>query len=204
MRIFVFFTITLFSFSTVLSQRWNKILTADNPTFNTEPNEFLIRMIGDKTPGSALDVGMGQGRNSIWLARQGWAVTGFDPADKAVELAEHLANQAGVEITTQIVGAEDFDWGTERWDLIVFSYSTTRPWIKAAFKALKPGGYVVVEAFHKDATASGPIGRSVVWDTNQLLTKFSKFRILHYEDTLAIADFGLDRTQIVRLFATKR
>lgn len=204
MKIFAFLIIVMYSFSPVGAQnRWNRILTAEDPNFNTEPNEFLVRMISDRTPGKALDVGMGQGRNSIWLAGQGWDVTGFDPADKAVELAEQLATKAGVEITTQIVGAEDFDWGNQNWDLIVFSYAPTRPWIETAFEALKPGGLVVVEAFHKDALANGPIGLGVVYDSNQLLRVFDMFRILHYEDSYAIADFGLDSTRVVRLFATK-
>ena len=57
---------------------WNRVLTAENPRFNTEPNAFLVRMIEGREPGRALDVGMGQGRNAIWLAREGWKVTGFD------------------------------------------------------------------------------------------------------------------------------
>ena len=62
--------------------RWNRILTADRPAFNTNPNEFLVQMATGRKPGRALDVGMGQGRNTIWLAQQGWDTTGFDPAEK--------------------------------------------------------------------------------------------------------------------------
>jgi len=67
--------------------RWNRILTAEKPRFNTAPNQFLVDMAKGRKPGTALDVGMGQGRNGIWLAQQGWDVTGFDPAEKAVALA---------------------------------------------------------------------------------------------------------------------
>src|SRR5262249_10958353 len=65
-------------------ERWITILTAETPRFNTRPNAFLVEIAGVRKPGTALDVGMGQGRNSIWLAQQGWDVTGFDPAEKAV------------------------------------------------------------------------------------------------------------------------
>jgi hypothetical protein len=63
------------------TERWNRILTAENPSFNTRPNAFLVETAKSRKPGTALDVGMGQGRNSIWLAQQGWDVTGFDPAE---------------------------------------------------------------------------------------------------------------------------
>ena len=43
-------------------ERWNQILTAAKPRFNTEPNTFLVEIAKTRKPGSALDVGMGQGR----------------------------------------------------------------------------------------------------------------------------------------------
>jgi SAM-dependent methyltransferase len=183
--------------------RWNRILTAENPTFNTEPNAFLVRMAATIQLGRALDVGMGQGRNAIWLAQQGWDVTGFDPAGQAVALAQQMARAAGVTITTQVVGSEAFDWGTEQWDLIVMSYVGTRAWVDTIQRALRPGGHVLVEAFHFDALADGPIGRGVVYESNELLELFSEFRVIHYEDAAGIGDFGQTATRVVRLFARK-
>jgi hypothetical protein len=52
-------------------ERWNRILTSDKPRFNIHPNVFLMEIAKTRKPGTALDVGMGQGRNSIWLAQQG-------------------------------------------------------------------------------------------------------------------------------------
>lgn len=182
---------------------WNRVLTADEPRFNTDPNEFLVRMVEFRPTGRALDVGMGQGRNAIWLAAAGWEVTGFDPADQAVALARELAAEAGVELTTEVVGSEEFDWGTERWDLIVLSYVSVREQVDAMLEALAPGGVIVLEAFHEDATKGHSIGRGVVWKSNELLETFSDFRILRYEDTTAVADFGRTETPVVRLLAMK-
>jgi len=102
-------------------ERWNRILTAEKPHFNTKPNAFLVEIASSRKPGTALDVGMGQGRNSIWLAHQGWDVTGFDPAEKAVALALENARKSGVHIKTEVKGMEDFDFGESRWDLIVLT-----------------------------------------------------------------------------------
>ncbi len=65
--------------------RWNKLLTRDTTyKFNEEPNALLMETVKRQKPGKALDLGMGQGRNSIYLAMNGWEVTGVDIADEAV------------------------------------------------------------------------------------------------------------------------
>jgi SAM-dependent methyltransferase len=184
-------------------ERWNRILTSSSAPFNRQPNEFLARMAQGRTPGKALDVGMGQGRNAIFLAQQGWTVTGFDPADKAVAAAQAEAKRLGVRLTAVIDDDEHFPFGREQWDLIVLSYVGVRGLPERLYDALKPGGIVVIEAFHRDATKDGPIGGAVVFDTNELLKLFERFRILQYEDAEAVGDFGLRKTRVVRLAAQK-
>src|SRR5215471_18508408 len=184
-------------------ERWNRILTAPNPRFNTAPNTFLVDMIKGLRPGRALDVGMGQGRNTIFLAQQGWEVVGFDPADRAVAAAQEQAARLGVTITTRVARAEEFDWGTAQWDLIVLSYVGGREFVANVMRSLRPGGMLLVEGFHRDATKTQPIGGAVVFDTNELLKLYSALRVIRYEDTDGVADFGLQPRRLVRLFAQK-
>lgn len=184
-------------------EMWNRVLTSPNPMFNTAPNAFLASVINGIKPGRSLDVGMGQGRNTIYLAQQGWESAGFDPADRAVAAAQAQASQLGVKITTTVARADDFDWGEGRWDLIVLCYVGAREFSAKTVRALRPGGMVVVEGFHRDATKAGPIGESVVFDTNELLHIFSTLRVVRYEDTDANADFGRGQSRVVRLAAVK-
>jgi SAM-dependent methyltransferase len=184
-------------------ERWNRILTAEKPRFNTSPNAFLVQMVQGRTPGTALDVGMGQGRNAIYLAQQGWTVTGFDPAGRAVALAQQIALKAGVRITATVQTDEEFDWGENRWDLIVLSYVAVRSNAARVMRAMKPGGIVVIEGAHRDATKARSIGRDVVFDTNELLQLFSLLRVRHYEDASGPADFGGEVAPLVRLCAEK-
>ena len=137
-------------------ERWNQILTAPKPMFNTAPNAFLVEMIKGVKPGRSLDVGMGQGRNTIYLAQQGWESVGFYSAERAVAAAEDQARALGVKITTHVARAEDFDWGTNQWDLIVLSYVGGREDVQQVRRSLRPGGMVVLEAFHRDATKGRP------------------------------------------------
>ncbi len=184
-------------------ERWNRILTSDKPIFNTQPNAFLMEIVKTRKPGTALDVGMGQGRNSIWLAQQGWDVTGFDPAEKAVALAEENARKLGVHFNAQIKRSEDFDFGERRWDLILVSYAGGREMPAVLEKALRPGGVLVIEAFHRDATKLGPIGGAVVFDTGELPALYPELRVVRYEEPLAIADFGLEKMRLVRYCAER-
>lgn len=184
-------------------ERWNRILTAPAPRFNTAPNAFLVTATTGLTPGRSLDVGMGQGRNTIYLAQQGWESVGFDPADRAVAAAQSEAAKLGVKIVTSVARAEEFDWGENRWDLIVLSYVGGREYAAQVVRALRPGGMVVVEGFHRDATKTQSIGGAVVFDTNELLTLFAPLRVVRYEDTNAKGDFGQGDTRVVRLAAVK-
>jgi SAM-dependent methyltransferase len=184
-------------------ERWNRILTSAKPMFNTAPNAFLVDVTKGLKPGRSLDVGMGQGRNTIYLAQHGWDSVGFDPADRAVAAAQDEARKLGVKITTHVARAEDFDWGVGQWDLIVLSYVGAREYVQQVQRALRPGGMLVLEAFHRDATKSRPIGGGVVFDTNELLQVFGALRIVRYEDTTAVGDFGLAETRVVRLAAVK-
>ncbi len=183
--------------------RWNRILTAPAPIFNTRPNAFLVEMTKGLTHGKALDVGMGQGRNALYLAQQGWDVTGFDPAEKAVAAAQDQARGLGVKLTALVLRDDQFDFGEEQWDLVVLSYVGARHLTTRVYDALRPGGLVVVEGFHRDATKTASIGGGVVFDSNELLKLFDRFRVVRYEDSEGVADFGLAKTRVVRLAAQK-
>ncbi len=183
-------------------ERWNRILTSDHPAFNTKPNAFLVEMVKGRQPGKALDVGMGQGRNAIWLAQQGWDVTGFDPAERAVALAQ-TAEKLGVHLTTEIKGSEDFAFGENRWDVVVLGYVGARGLGDIVPRSLRPGGIVVVEAFHRDVTKGRSIGGAVVFDPGELPSLFKTLRVVRYQEPMEVADFGRERVRVVQFCAEK-
>jgi 2-polyprenyl-3-methyl-5-hydroxy-6-metoxy-1,4-benzoquinol methylase len=183
--------------------RWNLVLTAGTPSFNTAPNAFLVEMVKGRTPGTALDVGMGQGRNAVFLAQRGWRVTGFDLAEHAVALAQETATKAGVALDAVVDDDDHFDWGSNRYDLIVMTYVRVRGHVDQVLNALKPGGMVVIEGFHRDAARTQAIGGDVLFDSNELLQLFAAFRVRRYEDARGAADFGQGETSVVRLCAEK-
>ena len=167
---------------------------ADPPKFNTQPNGLLVDAVEDLPPGDALDVAMGQGRNSIYLARKGWKVTGFDVAEIGLTKAQEEAVKLGLTITAVHAADEEFDFGRNRWDLIAIIYAIEKRSVYRVRQALKPGGIIVIEASHKEA-GGYPFG----YESNELLRIFDGFRILRYEERFGIPDFPVDRIKRERL-----
>lgn len=183
--------------------RWNAFFTADTPRFNLAPNAFLIQIAERRTPGTALDAAMGQGRNAIWLARQGWQVTGFDPADQALDVAQRAAAALGLKLQTVNARFETFDFGENKWDLILLSYAgCTGGVVEKVEKGLKPGGIVVIEAFHEDAAKKFRIGGSIC-ATGEPPHAFQGLRTIHYEEPIAMPDFGAAPMRLVRYAGEK-
>jgi 2-polyprenyl-3-methyl-5-hydroxy-6-metoxy-1,4-benzoquinol methylase len=191
----------------VLRSSWDAAYLADKPSFNEEPNAFLVEVTQALKPGTALDVGMGQGRNAVFLARQGWRVTGFDLSEVGINQAREHARKAGVTLTAITQSAEEFDWGKDQWDLIVVAYfPQLRRVLPKLIDSLKRGGFVVVEAFHADAASDRPPGpgAGVTFQANELPKLVGPLRTVRYEEPRARADWGLFETRLVRLLAQKQ
>jgi len=186
-----------------VAEFWNRYLVKDRPPFmNTDPNGFLVEMVKGRKPGKALDVAMGQGRNTIWLALQGWDVTGFDPADQAIAAAQEEAKRRGVTIHTEVTTMEQFHFGENKWDLIVLSYAGCSEIAARVQKALKPGGMLVEEAFHTDALKTMKIGGSLCKPA-ELPNAFQDLRVIRYEEPVAKPDFAPRPARVVRFAAEK-
>lgn len=184
------------------NERWNRMFTAELPRFNAMPNAFMVQVVEGRMPGRALDVGMGVGRNALWLARQGWEVTGFDPADRAVAQAKRNADALGLTLDAVVARAETFEFGENRWDLIVLSYVGCSQWARLVERALKPGGLLVLEAFHGDATKEHRIGGSIC-QAGELPAAFQGLRSVRYEEPIALPDFAQARMRLVRFAGQK-
>jgi SAM-dependent methyltransferase len=181
---------------------WSDYFRGNNQNFNRKPNLLLTKAIEKVTPGKALDVGMGEGRNAIYLAKLGWEVTGIDRAEGALALARQQAIEQGVKITPILQTAEEFDWNRERWDLVALIYfNAVRQNIAKVRESLRPGGLVVVEAF---LAPTGSLGRGVEYEPGELRKLFTDgFEIISYEEAEGIADYGQKRKQLVRLVGSR-
>ena len=193
-----------------IRERWNRSLVDnENYVFNKQPNLLLTATVESVTPGKALVVAMGQGRNALFLAREGWEVTGFDLADKAVAFAEAEARKQGVELNTVIESFETFDYGSEKWNLITWLYGGCLgiDGIAATLKqALKPGGLFVFEFFHREAGVG--MGRPncgcEAEAVKELFLKEGGFEVLLYEEKEGTADYGMDTQKLIYMVLSRK
>jgi len=184
---------------------FNNIYKTTKPGFATQPNALLVSTVEGRKPGRALDVGIGQGRNSVFLALKGWDVTGFDMSDEGIATARKNAESAGVKLNAIRETEDAFDYGTGRWDLIVFMYEpfpvTSAAYVDRLRQSMRPSSIIVIESFGEEEEVNSRPSTAI--DPGRLLTAFRDFRLLHYQDVVAKADWGLDERRLVRMVAER-
>jgi SAM-dependent methyltransferase len=107
--------------------------------------------------GRALDVACGRGRNTLWLAREGFDVTAIDRNPEAVAALNDRARAAGLAVAGVVVDLEagDADLGRDAYDVIVVVHYLHRALFPALLAALMPGGVLVYETFTTAQAARG-------------------------------------------------
>lgn len=120
--------------------RWNRIWSERASGYDAEPALFLQRIAAHlPRAGTALDVAGGAGRNAVWLAGRGLAVTCADLSPVGLEMAETLAAANQVSITTLMADCEQTLPGAG-WDLIVCVHFLSRRVLETVGAFLAPGG----------------------------------------------------------------
>lgn len=181
---------------------WNSVY-AQGTGFNVNPNALLASTVEGLTPGTALDIGMGQGRNAVFLASRGWQVTGVDTSDEGIRIANEAAKQAKVQLTTVVADVNAYDLGTSKFDLVALLYVGGADLADRITRALKPHGVVVVEYFHHDMETQFHHSMGA-FDTGELEKLFPSFEVLRSEVVDDVADFGQTKSKLVRFVARKR
>lgn len=183
-----------------LRDGWNDIFR-NGVGYNREPNALLVETVRGKRPGTALDVAMGQGRNALFLASQGWKVTGVDISDEGIRLAREEADRKKLTLQTVNTNIDGYDFGTAKWDLVTMIYAgNDTAWIEKIKPSLKKGGLFVVEYFAHDPE----MGHDDGFQRGQLAKLFPDgYTILRDDLVEGVPDWAMDRAKLVRFVARK-
>jgi SAM-dependent methyltransferase len=133
--------------------QWDERFAAEHYVYGTRPNAWLAAQAGRIAPGGrVLCLGEGEGRNAVWLAERGFAVTAVDGSAVGLEKARRLAAQRGVVIATEVADLADHRLEPASADAVVLIFLHLPPALRAAVHAraaaaLRPGGLLVLEAF---------------------------------------------------------
>ncbi|CAM3656729.1 class I SAM-dependent methyltransferase [Polynucleobacter antarcticus] len=181
------------------TQFWNQRFDKPEFIFGTEPNEYLVEQASTylQAGNQVLCIADGEGRNGVWLAKQGMKVTGFDVSDIALLKAKQLAHDHQVTIQYSLCDTDSFKWVPNTYDAVIgifiqFADPEMRTRIfKQVHETLKPGGIFILQGYtpkQLDYKTGGPslIEHLYTEDMIQeLAKKFSVLDLRSYEKELS-------------------
>ena len=171
---------------------WNQRYAGSEFLFGTEPNAWLREHVSAlPSGGRLLSVADGEGRNSVWLARQGFAVDAFDISERAVEKAREFAKREGVTINFAQASVDTFAWPEALYDGVVaifvqFADPATRArMFERIVRSLKPGGVLILQGYtprQLEFKTGGPSIRTHLYTRAMLESAFAGMAILEMRD----------------------
>ena len=198
-----------------MKEFWNTRYDTDLFVYGTAPNSFLKSELNKLKPGKILLPGEGEGRNAVYAASKGWSVEAFDQSRVASEKALKYAAKESVEIEYKVSELEEYPFKTKHFDavgLIYFHLSTPGRILlhSQACNALKPGGVLILEAFHTSQlgnSTGGPPSLEMLFNEETLLSDFASLEMIEIYQTRVILDEGLfhqGEAEVIRFVGRKK
>ncbi|MGB1416819.1 MAG: class I SAM-dependent methyltransferase [Synechococcus sp.] len=194
---------------------WDQRFADDGYAYGQAPDRFLVSRVCQLTPGRALCLAEGGGRNAVYLAKQGFQVTAQDFSPQGLRLAQDLAKRRGVELTCVQMDLAEFVPPAASVDLVVAIWMHLPPTLRntvhrRASIALKPGGDLILVAFTPRQLlhqTGGPSMASWLVEPAQLRQDFADLDCLVLEEVTTLLEDGpahQGRSAVVRLHARKQ
>ena len=145
---------------------WDQRYKASEQVWSLEPNRWVVQEMSGQPTGRALDLATGEGRNALWLAEQGWAVTGVDFSRVGLDRASMLADASAskrhqpLDVTWVCADITSLELPAAEYDLVLLSYVQIQdyertPLVRASAAALAPGGVLLVIAHDSSNLTEG-------------------------------------------------
>ena len=163
---------------------WDDRFSSDEYVYGVAPNAFVKSAAADwlDPPQAVLDLGVGEGRNAVYLAQQGHTVTAADYSVEGLRKTNRLVDEVGVSVET--LQADVRDWTPDRhWNAVVVTFLHLAPDERPAFYArlrhcLRPGGLLIAEWFRpeqrtKGYTSGGPPDVDMMVSAEELREHFA-------------------------------
>jgi SAM-dependent methyltransferase len=152
-------------------EHWDQRYAAVGRLFSSHPDTAMVELVTPLPPGRALDLGAGEGRNSLWLARHGWTVTAVDASSVALDRVGAAAADGGLSVSPVQADIGDFLRRGDSFDLVVIANIHPSPeeravLLRAAVGAVRPGGHLLLVGHHVDS-----LGRVGPLDAARLYTE---------------------------------
>lgn len=164
------------------AQEWDARYTSTPWVWSAEPNMWVVEELSDLAPGKALDLGAGEGRNAVWLARRGWRVDAVDFSRVALDRAGELASTHGVQVNTVEADLTEFEPDEGAYDLVLVVYvhlprDEMDALLHRAARAARPGGTLFLVGHDVDNIehgTGGPQDPEILTTTDRVTSVWSE------------------------------
>jgi SAM-dependent methyltransferase len=168
---------------------WDARYAAADLVWGGQPNRFVAEQFAGQRPGRALDLGAGEGRNAVWLARLGWQVTAVDFSPVAVDRGRRLASERGMTVDWVQADLRDYRPDPAAFDAVVIAYLHLAPAdrtgvLRRAVTALAPGGTLFVvghDLINLDEGTGGPQAPDLLYTPERIAGDLSDLTVTRAE-----------------------
>ena len=186
--------------------KWNQRYAEGAYAERQNPSELLVQALTErqgKCAGQALDLACGAGRNALYLAEQGFSVTGIDVSDEALRLADAKARDrqlAVAWVNRDLDAVVDLE---ETYQFISMIRYVNPSLLSAAARAISEGGLLVVEEhLQTDAEVIGPRSPKFRVAPGELAKAATGLKIIHLFEGLTTDPDGLP-VAVARMIASR-
>ncbi len=166
---------------------WNQRYAGSDLVWSAEANRFLMEEASDLRPGRALDLGAGEGRNAIWLAKRGWRVTAVDFSEVGLRKAQEIARSGGADVDWVEADLRTYSPEQRTFDLVILMYihfpaMDRRALVRAAAAAVAEGGTLLVVGHDRsnlERGFGGPQDPSILFGPEDLTADVAGLEGLH-------------------------
>lgn len=194
---------------------WDSRYSDDQYSYGTEPNQFYKSYIDGLKPGTALFLGDGEGRNSVYAAKLKWKVDAVDFSEAAKIKALDLAKNSYTDINYEVCDLSDFIFPPGKYDLVVMIFlhlpeELTKRVFTGSIISLKKNGILLVEAFSKNHiknNSGGPKNIDLLFSENDLknlTTGLDPVLSESIEIVLSEGDYHNGVADVIRFIGRKR
>ncbi len=199
-----------------MSDFWNQKFEQRPELYGQAPNAWFEATVHrlKLSPGLAFLPGEGEGRNAAFLLQKGWQVTALDGSETAIDHARAKLKAFGDKFNYLQGLLPETPLPSEQFDLIGLIYfhlpPETRSKVhKALIQKLKPGGFVLLEAFHPEQLnfgSGGPKQENMLYKLEDLCQDFAGMHLQYLAKTPAFLNEGIGHqgeARLVRMIAQK-
>lgn len=171
-----------------MNEFWNQRYAEKEWVYGQNPNLYFKKFIDSTKPGTLLLPADGEGRNSVYAATKGWEVDAFDFSEVAGKRALDFADSKKEKIKFELKDIQNFKAG-KKYDAVALIYVhlpqvLRKSFHKEIYESIKPGGFLVFEAFAKEQLgfdSGGPKDLELLYDAPSLCSDFPFLHLLTCE-----------------------